>query len=314
MIRRYPTKVWSRRCSKACSTKSTTNGTGEVSDTGKAVSSSACGFENLGVIVMPALCDRMSTDKETPRVCQYPPMLKGGMWKASLAQVQQTFTVGSTAPTREHPTLNANTAAGSSRPSRTAGCELDERARHCCKHMTPLYQGYLHGPVVPMPILAEAEPTVSQTKHWLLDGYITANSSRTADCTLKRRAGYCCKHMTPLYQGHLRAPGVPMSILTEAESTACTTKHWLLDAYIIAGSSNPSRAGDCTSNEGAGRCLKSQLQVWSSTCTAVTTTLAAESTALKDGRWILDARKTCSSVRSRLRRATMRDPVGVHGE
>jgi len=203
---------------------------------------------------MPALCERMATDKETPRFCQYPPMLEVGMWKVSLAQVQQTFTAGSTAPTREHSTLNANTAAGSSRPSRTAGCELDERVGHCCKHMTPLYQGYLHTSVVPMPILAEAEPTASQTKHWLLD------------------------------------------------------------AYITAGSSNPSRAGDCTSNEGAGRCLKSQLQVWSLPCTAVTTTLAAESTALKDGRWILDAMKTCSSVRSRLRRATMRDPVGVHGE
>ena len=161
-------------------------------------------------------------------------LLEGGMWKVSLAQVQQTFTAGLTAPTREHSTLNANTAAGSSRPSRTAGCELDEREGHCCKHMTPLYQGYLHTSVVPMPILAEAEPTASQMKHWLLDAYITADSSRTADCTLEERAGYCCKHMIFLYQGYLRAPGVPMSILTAAESTAFKTKHWLLDAYITA--------------------------------------------------------------------------------
>ena len=90
MIRRNPTQVWSRVCSKACNTNTTTNGTGEVSNTGKVVNAYRCG--KLGLIMMPALCERVATEKYTPTVCQYPPMLEGGMWKVSLVQVQKTCT------------------------------------------------------------------------------------------------------------------------------------------------------------------------------------------------------------------------------
>ena len=57
-----------------------------------------------------------------------------------------------------------------------------------------------------------------------------------------------------------------------------------MNADITAGASKPSRAADCTSNKGAGECLKPLLQVWPLPCTTVTTTLAAESTAFKDSR------------------------------
>jgi hypothetical protein len=68
-----------------------------------------------------------------------------------------------------------------------------------------------------------------------------------------------------LYQGYLRAPGVPMSILTAAESTAFKTKHWLLDAHITADPSQKMRAADCISRKVAGKGqYRLLLNCWSS--------------------------------------------------
>jgi hypothetical protein len=139
---------------------------------GKAGNAFCCA--ELGSIVMPPLGERSSADKGSAHMLS----LVQTCGVRALGASESTLTNSeSTASETEHLKFNANITAGSSQTSRTVACPLDERAEYCCKHVTPLYQGYLRAPGVPMSILTEAESTASKTKHWLLDAYITADPS-----------------------------------------------------------------------------------------------------------------------------------------